>query len=108
MRLFLHELTAQQRIFWRSREAAFFTFLLPIIFLVLLGSIESMPAFLRAIAGVLPLTYLLELMRHVFLEEDALSESLGAIAVVSLWGAVGVVLALRMFRWEPREGMSGT
>ena len=39
MRLFFHELSAQQRIFWRSREAAFFTFLLPIIFLVLLGSI---------------------------------------------------------------------
>ena len=36
MRLFLHELRAQQKIFWRSREAAFFTFLLPIIFLVLL------------------------------------------------------------------------
>jgi ABC-2 type transport system permease protein len=66
-----------------------------------------MPAFLRAIADVLPLTYLLELMRRVFLEEDALSQSLGAIAVVSLWGAAGVVLALRMFSWEPREGMSG-
>jgi hypothetical protein len=33
---------------------------------------------------------------------------LRAIAVVALWGAVGVVLALRMFRWEPREGMTGT
>jgi ABC-2 type transport system permease protein len=251
LRLFAHELRAQQRIFWRSREAAFFTFLLPIIFLVLLGSIygsrdtiggvhagtyllagllgygivstafaglaiqlvvrresgvlkrvrgtplpprtylaavicstlvvialeaviqlaigyylidadmpqspgtfavtillgtitfaalglaltgivksadgssaivnaiylpmvfisgvfwstESMPAFLRAVADVLPLTYLLELMRRVFLEEDALSSSATAIAVLAVWGAAGVVLALRMFRWEPREGM---
>jgi ABC-2 type transport system permease protein len=250
MRIFFHELAAQQRIFWRSREAAFFTFLLPIIFLVLLGSIygdrdtiggvkagtyllagllgygvvstafaglaiqlvvrresgvlkrvrgtplpprvymaavisstllvigleavaqllighfligadlpespwafvftlllgtvafaalglaltglvksaegssaiylpmvfvsgvfwstESMPEFLRAIAAVLPLTYLLELMRHVFLDQDALSESAGAIAVVAVWGAAGVVFALRMFRWEPREGMTGS
>jgi ABC-2 type transport system permease protein len=253
MRLFLHELRAQQRIFWRSREAAFFTFLLPIIFLVLLGSIygsrdtiggihagtyllagllgygivstafaglaiqlvvrresgvlkrvrgtplpprtyltaviastlvvigleaviqlligrflidaelpespggfvftlflgtiafaalglaltglvksaegssaivnaiylpmvfisgvfwstEAMPGFLRAIAAVLPLTYLLELMRDVFVEPNALSDSLGAIAVVAVWGAIGLVLALRMFRWVPREGMSG-
>jgi ABC-2 type transport system permease protein len=253
VRLFLHELRAQQRIFWRSREAAFFTFLLPIIFLVLLGSIygdrdtiggvkagtyllagllgygivstafaglaiqivvrresgvlkrvrgtplpprvyllaviastlvvialeaviqlligrflidadlpqspwsfvvtvllgavafaalglaltglvksadgssaivnavylpmvfisgvfwstESMPTFLRAIADVLPLTYLLELMRRVFLEENALGASAGAIAVVAVWGAFGLVIALRMFRWEPREGMSG-
>ena len=82
---------------------------LPMVFISgVFWSTESMPAFLRAIADVLPLTYLLELMRSVFLEENALSESLGAIAVVSLWGAAGVVLALRMFRWEPREGMSGT
>jgi len=82
---------------------------LPMVFISgVFWSTESMPAFLRTIADILPLTYLLELMRHVFLEEDALSESLGAIAVVSVWGAVGVVLALRMFRWEPREGMSGT
>jgi ABC-type polysaccharide/polyol phosphate export permease len=71
-------------------------------------STESMPEFLRAIAAVLPLTYLLELMRHVFLDENALSESAGAIAVVAIWGAVGIVLALRMFRWEPREGMTGS
>jgi ABC-2 type transport system permease protein len=252
VRLFLHELRSQQRIFWRSREAAFFTFLLPIIFLVLLGSIygdrdtigglsagtyllagllgygvvstafaglaiqlvvrresgvlkrvrgtplppgtylaavigstilvmgleaaiqlligrflidadlpqspgalvfalllgtvafaalglaltglvkssegssaivnaiylpmvfisgvfwstESMPSFLRAIADVLPLTYLLELMRNVFTEENALSSSAGAIAVIAVWGLAGMVLAVRMFRWEPREGMS--
>ena len=82
---------------------------LPMVFISgVFWSTESMPAFLRAIADVLPLTYLLELMRHVFLEENALQESLGAIAVVALWGAVGVVLALRMFRWEPREGMTGT
>jgi len=37
MRLFLHELHNQQRLYWRSRESAFFTFLLPIVFLVLLG-----------------------------------------------------------------------
>ena len=38
-RLFLRELRNNQRLFWRSREAAFFTFLLPIVFLVLLGSV---------------------------------------------------------------------
>ncbi len=38
MRLFLHQLRVEQRLFWRSRELAFFTFLLPVIFLVLLGS----------------------------------------------------------------------
>src|SRR3954447_1915310 len=39
MRLFVHELRAQQRLFWRAREAAFFTFFLPIIFFLIFGSI---------------------------------------------------------------------
>ena len=56
MRLYFHELAAQQRIFWRSREAAFFTFLLPIIFLVLLGSIYGDR---DTIGGVNAGTYLL-------------------------------------------------
>ena len=37
MKLFLHQFRAEQKLFWRSRELAFFTFLLPIIFLFLLG-----------------------------------------------------------------------
>ena len=38
MRLFVHELKAQQRLFWRSRELAFFTFMLPVLLFFLLGS----------------------------------------------------------------------
>ncbi|MBA2568595.1 MAG: ABC transporter permease [Actinobacteria bacterium] len=38
MRLFLHELRGELRLYVRSRELAFFTFLLPILFLVILGS----------------------------------------------------------------------
>jgi ABC-2 type transport system permease protein len=37
VKLFLHQFGAEQRLFWRSSELAFFTFLLPIIFLFLLG-----------------------------------------------------------------------
>jgi ABC-2 type transport system permease protein len=37
--LFLHELRTEQRLFWRNREAAFFTFLLPIVFFLIFGSI---------------------------------------------------------------------
>jgi ABC-2 type transport system permease protein len=39
VRLFLHELKTEIRLYTRSRELAFFTFLLPIIFFVLLGSV---------------------------------------------------------------------
>ena len=39
VRLFLHELSGELRLYSRSRELAFFTFMLPIIFFVLLGSV---------------------------------------------------------------------
>ena len=35
----MHELRTQQRLFWRNREAAFFTFFLPVIFFLIFGSI---------------------------------------------------------------------
>jgi ABC-2 type transport system permease protein len=54
-RLFLHELRAQQLLFWRNREAAFFSFLFPIILLVLLGSVYGD----EPIEGVKAATYLL-------------------------------------------------
>jgi hypothetical protein len=38
MKLFLHELRAQIRLYGRSRELAFFTFLLPLILFFLLAS----------------------------------------------------------------------
>ena len=39
MTLLLHELKGELRLYTRSRELAFFTFMLPIIFFVLLGSV---------------------------------------------------------------------
>lgn len=39
MNLLLHELRTEQTLFWRNREAAFFTFFLPIIFFLIFGSI---------------------------------------------------------------------
>ena len=39
MRLALHQLRTSSGSYWRSRELAFFTFALPIVFFVLLGSV---------------------------------------------------------------------
>ncbi|MDQ5822068.1 MAG: ABC transporter permease [Actinomycetota bacterium] len=41
MRLFLHQLRAEQLQFWRSREAAIFIFVFPMLLFVLLGSVYS-------------------------------------------------------------------
>ncbi len=55
MSLFLHEFRAQQLLFWRNREAAFFSFLFPILLLVLIGSVYGD----EPIEGVSASTYLL-------------------------------------------------
>jgi ABC-2 type transport system permease protein len=66
-------------------------------------SVKAMPGFLEAIADVLPLTYLLQLVRDVFIDGDSIGSSGTALGVIFAWGAVGLVVALRRFRWEPRE-----
>jgi ABC-2 type transport system permease protein len=67
----------------------------------------DMPRFLEALSEVLPLTYLLRLIRDTFVTGETLASSPAAIAAVGAWGLAGLILAMRMFRWEPREGMSG-
>jgi ABC-2 type transport system permease protein len=68
---------------------------------------REMPRFLEVVSEALPLTYLLRLIRSTFIEGELLTSSPGAIAAVLVWGFVGLVVAARMFRWEPREGMTG-
>jgi ABC-2 type transport system permease protein len=71
-------------------------------------STREMPAFLEAISEVLPLTYLLDLIRSTFIAGEGLEASTGPLAAVAVWGLFGLVVAVRMFRWAPREGISGT
>jgi len=65
---------------------------------------EKYPDFLRAIADVLPLTYFTKLTRDIVVSHDHIWSQGGAIAVVVVWGAIGLVAAIRGFRWQPREG----
>jgi ABC-2 type transport system permease protein len=64
---------------------------------------QHYPTFLKAIAYVLPLTYFTKLTRNVMVSHHHLWTDSAALAVVLAWGAVGLVVALRRFRWEPRE-----
>lgn len=65
---------------------------------------HSFPGFLRAIADVLPLTYFIRLLRDIMLRGDEIWAEPEAVAVVAAWGLVGVIAAVRGFRWVPREG----
>ena len=65
---------------------------------------KEYPAFLRAIADVLPLTYFTKLTRDVMVRHHHIWSETGSIAVVVAWGIVGLLAAVRGFRWQPREG----
>jgi ABC-2 type transport system permease protein len=78
--------------------------LLPMAFLSgSFGPTSDYPAFLRAIAEVLPLKYMIDLVGRVYLDAEPVWTGGGAIAVVAAWGLAGLAIALRRFRWEPRE-----
>jgi ABC-2 type transport system permease protein len=61
------------------------------------------PGFLKAIANVLPLTYFTKLTRDVMVRHHHLWSEGTAIAIVAIWGVVGLLAAIRGFRWQPRE-----
>jgi ABC-2 type transport system permease protein len=51
--MFSHQLRSEQRLYWRSREAAVFTFIFPLLLFVLLGSVYSGNYFGKPAAEVL-------------------------------------------------------
>ena len=67
------------------------------------GSTEDLPAVLQAVADVLPLKYLIELVLATYVDNEPIGDHLGAIAVVAAWGIAGYIVAWRRFGWEPRE-----
>jgi ABC-2 type transport system permease protein len=68
------------------------------------GPTHEYPRALQAIGDVLPLKYFLDAINGIYLDGQELWDKPAAVAVLAGWGALGMVLALRKFRWEPREG----
>jgi ABC-2 type transport system permease protein len=68
------------------------------------GPTRHYPQALRAVGDVLPLKYLLDAINGNYLHGQELWEKPTAVAVLAVWGAFGMAVALRRFRWEPREG----
>jgi ABC-2 type transport system permease protein len=67
------------------------------------GPTRDFPPIVQAIADVLPLTYVLDIVNGVYLDGDSLFADPKALAIVLAWGAAGVLVALRRFGWMPRE-----
>ncbi len=94
--------------FIRSLEgssAALNLVVLPLAFLSgSFGERQRYPAALRAIGDVLPLKHLLDAVNGIYLHQRQLWDEPTAVAVLAAWGAFGILVAMRKFRWEPREG----
>lgn len=67
-------------------------------------STHAYPGFLKAIAEVLPLTHFTTLTRHIMLDGRPIWTQGTEVGAVAIWGAIGLVAAVKGFRWEPREG----
>ncbi len=64
---------------------------------------HSAPGFLRQIAEALPLKPLIDGLYGALVTGSGLGSHLDALAVIALWGAFGVYLAVRGFSWEQRR-----
>src|ERR1700704_4865858 len=74
---------------------------LPVIFISgVFYDVKNVPVFLRDIAEALPLTHLIDGLEGAMVTGKGLSENLTALAVIGLWGAFGLVFAVRGFSWE--------
>ncbi len=74
---------------------------LPLVFLSFyVFDSRSAPGFLRSIAEGLPLKPLISGLSGAMVTGSGLSGNLDALAVIALWGAFGIYLAVRGFSWE--------
>lgn len=76
--------------------------LLPMAFLSGAFGERDYPAALEAIANVLPLSYFIDLVLAVYLQNEKIWSDPTAIAVVVGWGLGGALVAVKRFRWEPQ------
>ena len=78
--------------------------LLPMAFLSgSFGETRHLPAFLRAIADVLPLKYFIDLVNAVYLRGHGVWTRPEDLAVLAAWGGAGLIFTIFKFHWEPRE-----
>ena len=74
---------------------------LPAIFISgVFYSSDSLPPALDAVAQALPLKHVIDGMSGAIVTGHGLIDNAGALAIAAGWGAVGLLLAVRSFRWE--------
>jgi ABC-2 type transport system permease protein len=78
--------------------------LLPMAFLSgSFGPTRDFPDWLETIADLLPLKHYLEIVNGIYLANESVWSDPGSLAMVAVWGLLGLAIAWRRFGWEPRE-----
>ena len=67
------------------------------------GAANRAPKLVRDIAEVLPLKYVVDGLSGAMVTGKGVSDNLTALAVIAVWAALGIVLAVRGFSWEARR-----
>jgi len=74
---------------------------LPAIFISgVFYSSDSLPRALDVVAQALPLKHVIDGLSGAIVTGHGLADNAGALAIVAGWGAVGLLVAVRGFRWE--------
>jgi len=74
---------------------------LPLMFISgVFYSADSLPPVLLAVAEALPLKHVIDGLYGAIVDGAGIADNLTAVAVLAAWAAVGLVLAVRFFRWE--------
>ena len=83
--------------------------ILPLLFLGdVFIPLNDVPAWLDTVSKVFPVRHLSEAMQAAYFAPEGVSPyRWGDLLNVGVWGAAGLVLALRTFRWEPKHGGGG-
>jgi ABC-2 type transport system permease protein len=77
---------------------------LPVIFISgVFYDADKAPKFLTDIAEALPLIHLIDGLSGAMVTGKGLSDNLTALAVLAVWAAIGIFLAVRGFSWEARR-----
>jgi ABC-2 type transport system permease protein len=64
---------------------------------------QDAPTFLHDIAVALPLTHLIDGLSGAMVTGKPLVDNLSHLAVIAVWGALGIALAIRGFSWDARR-----
>ena len=64
---------------------------------------KNAPKFLHDIAQALPLTHIIDGLSGAMVTGRGLGDNLSALAVIAVWTAFGIAMAVRGFSWESRR-----